>query len=299
MKISGKVPFALATFFTMLVAAPSVHADDISADLRTAQGLYDAQRDVPDVLSQVIATLNAAVTRADNPAQKYAAYLLLSQSHYFKGQHLPEATTEERKQARLRTFDAGMSACDAANEINRASLNDQRAECYYLKAINLGRWGETHGLISVPSISRRHEYRRSVIDAMNYRRGADTDDALLGPNGQPVPRLTAAGDPGVSFEGYGPYRALGRMYHRLPPGFGKDLARAESILRDCVRLSANTAVNHNYLAEVLWDRGKQNEAREILHQLLSHDEATFNEHRIPETRDEFEDARKLLRSYGG
>jgi tetratricopeptide (TPR) repeat protein len=299
MKFSGKFPFALATLVAVMATAQPVRADDIAADLATAQGLFEAQRQDSAVLEQVIASLNAAVARADNPEQKYAALLLLSQSQYFKGMHLPDATTEERKQARLRTFDAGIAACDAANVINRASFGDQRSECYYFKAINLGRWGETHGLISFPSISRRHEYRRSVIDAMNFRRGTDTDDALLGPNGQPVPRRTGAGRPGVSYEGYGPYRAMGRMYHRLPPGFGRDLQRAETMLRDCVRLAGNIAINHNYLAEVLWEEGKQDQAREVLRNLLANDEATFNPERLPETRDEFVEARKLLRSYGG
>ena len=293
------VPFALATLAVIMATAQPVRADDIAADLATAQGLYDAQRQDPAVLEQVIASLNAAVARADDPAQKYAAFLLLSRSHYFKGIHLPEATNDARKQARLQTFEAGMAACDAANVVSRASFADQRAECYYFKAINLGRWGETHGLISFPSISRRHEYRRSVIDAMNFRRGTDTDDALTGANGQPVPRRTGAGRPGVSYEGYGPYRAMGRMYHRLPPGFGKDLARSETMLRDCVRLGPTVAINHNYLAEVLWDRGKQDEARDMLRRLLANDEATFNTDRGPETHDEFEAARQLLRGYGG
>ena len=163
----------------------------------------------------------------------------------------------------------------------------------------MGRWGEANGTYSPGTIARRHEYRRGVIDAMNFRRAEGSDDALVGANGQPVLRHTADGASGVSYEGNGPYRAMARMYFKLPPMFGRDLPRSETMLRDCVRLAPRFASNHTYLAETLWEEDKQDEARDVLRRLLANDEATFNPDRVAETHDEFNDARRLLRSYGG
>lgn len=281
----------MAAAVTLFSSSGAARADDIRDVLERNTALFSAQRQVPAVLEQVIADLRSSIDRASDATQKYDAYLLLSRALYFKGMHAANGRAE--------IFMDGRRVAEAGIAHAKQHLNDQRAECYYFKAINMGRWGEAVGILDPRVVGQRHDFRRAVIDAMHFRRSAGSDEALRGANGQPVLRFAKDGTPGVSYDGYGPWRSLGRMYNRLPGFFGGDNNRAETILRDAVRLAPRLALNHVYLAQVLADLDKKDEARALLDRLLANDPATLNPDRVPETADEFIEARRLRADIGG
>jgi tetratricopeptide (TPR) repeat protein len=86
-------------------------------------------------------------------------------------------------------------------------------------------------------------------------------------------------------------RVLGRWYFRVPRLFGGSNTRAEEHLRASLKYDANNTVSHFFLAEVLFDEGRDKEGRTELQQVL---DAPPNAQWGPEDREYKEKARALL-----
>jgi hypothetical protein len=86
-------------------------------------------------------------------------------------------------------------------------------------------------------------------------------------------------------------RVLGRWYFRVPRLFGGSNTRAEEHLRASLKYDANSTVSHFFLAEVLFDEGRDKEGRAELQHVL---DAPPNAQWGPEDREYKEKARALL-----
>jgi tetratricopeptide (TPR) repeat protein len=88
-------------------------------------------------------------------------------------------------------------------------------------------------------------------------------------------------------------RALGRWYAKVPGLFGGSKKLAEDHLRASLKYNANNTLSHFFLAEVLLDEGRKDEARAELLKVL---EAPLNPDWGPEDRDFKSKADRLLKS---
>ena len=86
-------------------------------------------------------------------------------------------------------------------------------------------------------------------------------------------------------------RVLGRWYFRVPRLFGGSNAQAEQHLRASLKYDANSTVSHFFLAEVLFDEGRDKEGRAELQRVL---DAPPNAQWGPEDREYQEKARAFL-----
>ncbi len=77
-------------------------------------------------------------------------------------------------------------------------------------------------------------------------------------------------------------RALGWWYHRVPGLFGGSNEKAETYLRDALSYAPESTATLYFLGEVLWDRGKKDEARAMWQHVIS---APFDPDWTPEDRD--------------
>jgi hypothetical protein len=91
-------------------------------------------------------------------------------------------------------------------------------------------------------------------------------------------------------------RALGRWYFKVPRLFGGSNRRAEEHLRTSLAYSPASTVSHFFLAEVLLDEDRRDEARRELQQVL---DAPFDPDWAPEDDDYKDRARALLRTLDG
>ncbi len=244
--------------------AASVKADDDSAreKMEAGRDLY-AQRGDLSKNDQAIATLNEAAGLVESDDDlKYEILILESRAVYWKGNN---QTDKDQKKA---THDQAMTLCKAA-----MALNDDYADAHYFYGINLARWAEANGVIS--SLFRKDELMKTMADAMD--------------------RNTLAGAAGETIDGYGPHRTLGRVYFKLPGFAGGSNDKSVKELDKAYANAPTLALNAVYLAETLADGNKDQKARarDILDQLLSKDASTLNPDRVPETQQEFNDARAI------
>jgi len=86
-------------------------------------------------------------------------------------------------------------------------------------------------------------------------------------------------------------RALGRWYFKVPRLFGGSNARAEEHLRKSLTYAPDSTVSHFFLAEVLLDENRRDEARSELQKVL---DAPFDQEWAPEDEDYKQRARTLL-----
>jgi tetratricopeptide (TPR) repeat protein len=90
-------------------------------------------------------------------------------------------------------------------------------------------------------------------------------------------------------------RALGRWYFEVPGLFGGNNAKAEAHLRASLKYDNQSTVSHFFLAEVLLDEGRKNEARSELQEVLG---AAIDPEWAPEDSDYKARAGALLRKLG-
>jgi tetratricopeptide (TPR) repeat protein len=88
-------------------------------------------------------------------------------------------------------------------------------------------------------------------------------------------------------------RALGRWYHKVPGLFGGSRTKAEAHLRASLKYDPHSTVSHYFLAEVLLDEDRHDEARAELQRVL---DSPLNREWAPEDADYKERARRLLAS---
>lgn len=88
-------------------------------------------------------------------------------------------------------------------------------------------------------------------------------------------------------------RALGRWYFKVPGLFGGSNKQAEEHLRMALRYNPNSTASHFFLAEVLLDAGRKNDARAELQKVL---DSPLDPDWMPEDREFKQKAEHLLRA---
>jgi tetratricopeptide (TPR) repeat protein len=165
------------------------------------------------------------------------------------------APEAERRQQLEDGIDAGRKAI---------ALEPQRPEGYFWMAANMGTLAESFGL------RQGLKYRKPVKDAL-----------------ETVLRLDPAFQQGSAD------RALGRWYAKVPRLFGGGDKEAEAHLRASLRYNPTSTASHFFLAELLIDNGRKEEARAELQRVL---DAPLDPNWTPEDRDFKAKAQRLLQT---
>jgi tetratricopeptide (TPR) repeat protein len=165
------------------------------------------------------------------------------------------APDAERRRFLEQGIDAGRKA---------VALQPNRPEGHFWIAANMGALAESFGL------RQGLKYRKPIKEEL-----------------ETVLRL----DPG--FQQGSADRALGRWYFKVPSLFGGSHKEAEAHLRASLGYNPNSTASHFFLAEVLLDDGRRDEARGELQKII---DAPIDPDWAPEDRDFKEKARSLLAS---
>jgi len=72
-----------------------------------------------------------------------------------------------------------------------------------------------------------------------------------------------------AFEGGAPYMVLGRLYFSIPMLLGGSKSKATDYLEKAIQLGPRRWINHIYLAECYIHEGREDEARQLLNQVLA------------------------------
>ena len=143
-----------------------------------------------------------------------------------------------------------------------AALRPALPEGYFWIAADMGALAESFGL------RQGLKYRKPIKDAI-----------------ETVLRL----DPAF-MDGSGD-RALGRWYFKVPRLFGGDRTLAETHLRKSLSYNPDSTVSHFFLAELLDDEGRKDEARAEFQKVV---DAPLSRDWAPEDREYKERARRIL-----
>lgn len=251
-------------------ASSLAFADDaqVIAGLEKAQALFDQRSaEDPQPIEDAIATLAALEGQADDSDLNYDVLILESRAYYWKGER------QTTRNDRMAVHQLGRNKADAAAEIN-----DGYADAYYFGCINLARWAEANG----------------VLESMNQK------DALLGYLDKIMERNARNGLPGENIDGDGPNRMSGRIYFKLPGILGGSRAKSLQYLEKAIKNSEENnykvPLNHVYYAETLstGNGAERARAKQVLTEILQINPEIYNPKRIPESRQELEQARILL-----
>jgi tetratricopeptide (TPR) repeat protein len=160
--------------------------------------------------------------------------------------------------AQCAALERGVSAARQA-----ATLAPARPEGHFWMAANMGALAESFGM------RQGLKYRGAIKDAL-----------------ETVLRI----DP--VFQQGSADRALGRWYHKVPRLFGGSEQKAEQHLRKSLTYNPNSTASHFFLAETLFELGRDRDAREELQKVI---DAPLDPEWEPEDRDFKEQARRRLR----
>lgn len=158
---------------------------------------------------------------------------------------------------RRRFLEEGIKAGEAAR-----ALEPNRPDGHFWTAATMGALAEGYGL------RNGLKYRKPIREALERVLAIDPS------------YLNGSAD-----------RALGRWYHKVPGLFGGDRKKAETHLRASLSRDPNSTLSHYFLAELLIDENRRQEARTELETVLS---APINPQWAPEDADYKERARNLL-----
>jgi tetratricopeptide (TPR) repeat protein len=147
-----------------------------------------------------------------------------------------------------------------------AALEPNRPEGHFWIAANMGALAESFGLRA------GLKYRKPIREEL-----------------ETVLRL----DP--TFEQRSADRALGRWYHKVPKLFGGSNTLAEEHLRESLKANPHSTVSHFFLAELLIDEGRKDEARAELQKVI---ESPLDPEWAPEDQEYKHKARTLLKAKG-
>jgi len=120
------------------------------------------------------------------------------------------------------------------------AVDPQSAGAHYFLAVNMAKWGEAHGKVKSLFLSKD----------------------LIG-------NLSKAKDIDPTFYYGGADRVLGKVLFEVPGVFGGDKKRAEEHLRASLKIAPNYGLTLLYLAELLIDANRKEEAKGILDKLAT------------------------------
>jgi tetratricopeptide (TPR) repeat protein len=221
-----------------------------------ASGLVSAQADA-DALYRERATPG----KAEAAAELWEQRLKTSPADFEAAWKLARAMywigTHANAAARRPALERGVSAGRQA-----ATLAPGRPEGHFWMAANMGALAESFGM------RQGLRYRGAIKDAL-----------------ETVLRLDPAFQQGSAD------RALGRWYHKVPGLFGGSEQKAEQHLRRSLTYNPNNTASRFFLAETLFELGRDREAREELERVI---DAPIDPEWEPEDRDFKEQARRRL-----
>lgn len=256
-KLISTIAISISLFST------SVFATDAAAKLKLedAKKAYAERADLKKVEEGLTATTDA-LKEAEDKDLKYDILVLTSKLHYSKGM---QTAGDEKK---VDIFEAGRAAAEAARKLG------DHADAFYWEAANLARWGEAKGVLQ--ALAKKNDLLKLLAA---------------------VPEKTSRdGGEGEKFEGYGSARISGRIYFKLPAFAGGNPEKALELLKSAYEGAKDYGLNINYYAEALYaadDVEKKKEAKKILDAFLKENPEKYNLNRIPETKQEYADAKKL------
>jgi hypothetical protein len=158
---------------------------------------------------------------------------------------------------RKKVLEDGIAAAKTA-----ASLRPDRPEGYFWLAANMGALAESFGLRQ--GIKYRGQIKEALLTVLKI-------------------------DP--AFQGGSADRALGRWYYKVPGLFGGSNQKSEAHLRQSLTYAPQSTASHFFLAETLFDLGRDAEARAELQKVI---DAPTDPDWAPEDREFKEKARARL-----
>jgi len=183
---------------------------------------------------------------------KYEAYWKIAKTLYYIGSHKTD------KKEKKRIFSQGIYYAKKAVE-----LEPEKPEGIFWLATLRGVWGETRGVLKSLFL---------VKPIMNgYKKVLELDPKL---------------------EGGGAYRALGRVYYKLPGFAGGSKQKSLEYLLKSKEICPSNPLTHIYLAETYLALKQKDKARKVLKELL---ELEPDPRWIPETKELKELAKQMLK----
>jgi hypothetical protein len=195
---------------TALDGAPVAPAED------DADALYARRQE----LDSAEAAARVWAARVARDPKDFEAAWKLARARYWLGRHLGE-------ERRAQELEEGVAAARLA-----VAAQPVRPEGHFWLAANMGRLGETQGLLA------GLKYRNAVKEEL-----------------EEVLRIDPAFDRGAAD------RALGRWYARVPPFLGGDRRKGEEHLRRALVHGPGNVATRFFLAELLLEDGRADEAR--------------------------------------
>jgi tetratricopeptide (TPR) repeat protein len=181
-----------------------------------------------------------------------AASWKMSRACYWLGVHT------EGDDEKLAIYKKGIDVAKRA-----ISLDPKSVESHFWLGVSYGKYGETKGVTnSVALIDPIKKEMQTVIEL---------DE---------------------KFEGGGPHRVLGRLYHKVPGVLGGSTEKAIEHLEKAVAIDKSRLLNHLFLAEVYIAEKKVKKAKEHLQFIV---DAPVEPDRAPENAEEKAQAKELLK----
>lgn len=256
----------------LLVGGLLVSFNALGNTVDTAEELFELRGEDTANAQKAADIYGKLADASSEKGEKANLYYKQSEAIYFVG-----TQTKDEDQAE-KIHENGYQVADKAIKLLEGQVDDFEQEetlalGYFFYGANLGKWAEARGIGS--SLGRAGELKdtmRKIID--------------LGQE---------------DIENYGANRILGRVYHKLPVIAGGSKKKAEKILAEAFEntLSDDADVsvhglNNLYFAETLEARGKEDQACKILKEFSVQDPETLLDTRIPETKLEIEEAKRLI-----
>ncbi len=238
----------------------AVYSENSNSLFEKAEKLF-ANRSQDYLLDDVMLLLEEALKTTTDNKLKYKIYILYSNCLLWKGNHIKDV------KQRILIYEKGRKISQLAIE-----LYPEFADAYYLDACHHIRWGEFQ------SLSTKAMHLVLLHRTLNKIKQLDTSDF----------------EPGETYAGYGADRILGAIYLRAPVALGGDVNKAVITLKKAYENAKNHSTNIIFYAEALIVTGETQKAKGLLTNLLQEDPETFNPIRIPETKDDMKEAKKLL-----
>lgn len=232
-----------------------------------ARELYAKRGEDPAFAQQAADIYGTLATQATDWKEKVEMMIKRSEATYYVAAKIEDDKARELKH----TEGQGI----AAEGVELAKANgdaELQARALYWDGANMGKAGEARGVLS--SLGQWPELKKKMQMIIRLKQNH------------------------INF--YGANRVLGRAYYKLPFPLGST-KKSLRFLKEAYEKSVNAdgASNHGinilYYAETLISSGDKAEAKRILDEFLAQDANTLNPERIPETFEEQEDARELLR----
>ena len=241
--------FACVAFALLTLAAPAWSMD--KAELIQAGDHLWTQRSVSlENVERAVAMWKQAAEM--DPSDSEPCYRV-AMGYYFIGRF---AGADEERQKEI--FTQGKEWGEKAVE-----RNPESPEAHYWLAVNMGKWGEVHGILkSLRSVGTMEEHLKEVqrLDPTYYYGGPD--------------------------------RVLGRILAKKPRLLGGSKTEAEEHYRKSLEIAPTYSLTLLYLAELLEDKGEEEGAKRILEKILTLDPVAPGFER--ELADDKRQARALL-----